>query len=732
MAFLLAGLITWAQQGAIIVRDAKTGETIPSAHVCFEGLTSGKVKHCITDLNGKAVNDLNEQTRLAVSYVGYETFLDTVPASKAITIDLKPAILNMSEVVVTAQFTPERADRSIYRVNVINSRQIEQKAATSLNDLLAGESNMRISQGGVLGSSLSMQGLSGENVKFLIDGIPVVGRMNGNIDLNQMNLYNVDHVEVIEGPMSVVYGSNAIAGVINIITKENKSAAFSSFANAYHESIGVYNFDAGVSQRVKKHLFSLNAARNFFGGAADTGISRNQRWKPRRQYNADGYYLYTGGKFRLKASGQYFNELLLDKGPLLLPYFESAFDNHFTTIRTTGKLETSYSSGKDRQWNLIAAYSGYSRIKNRYLKDLTTLEQVLTPNADDQDTTLISNTLLRAWYNRNNQDKQLNYQAGLDLNLESGSGKRIRDEKQEIGDYAAFATLKYNPLKNLSVQPGVRAMYNTKYAAPLIFSMNIKWTPAANWALRTTYARGFKAPALKELYLYFVDINHNVQGNPDLKAEYSHNVNLNLSYNKETTRSYLNAEAGIFYNNINNNITLAPEGGDLYTYVNIGKYISEGLQMNITWSLYPGITAKTGFTASGQAFAFDRDGIRNATYYWSKDFTGSLVLKPQKLHVTISAYYKYTGKAPQVIPNDNKTISVGWVNDFNTLDLSILKPFLNNRLNVSLGGKNLFNVKTVPAIGAGGGAHSGNSDSVNVAWGRTWYVKISCNFNRYK
>jgi outer membrane receptor for ferrienterochelin and colicins len=100
--------------------------------------------------------------------------------------------------------------------------------------------------------------------------------------------------------------------------------------------------------------------------------------------------------------------------------------------------------------------------------------------------------------------------------------------------------------------------------------------PAANWALRTTYARGFKAPALKELYLYFVDINHNVQGNPDLKAEYSHNVNLNLSYNKETTRSYLNAEAGIFYNNINNNITLAPEGGDLYTYVNIGKYISEG------------------------------------------------------------------------------------------------------------------------------------------------------------
>jgi hypothetical protein len=109
MAFLLAGLITWAQQGAIIVRDAKTGETIPSAHVCFEGLTSGKVKHCITDLNGKAVNDLNEQTRLAVSYVGYETFLDTVPASKAITIDLKPAILNMSEVVVTAQFTPERA-----------------------------------------------------------------------------------------------------------------------------------------------------------------------------------------------------------------------------------------------------------------------------------------------------------------------------------------------------------------------------------------------------------------------------------------------------------------------------------------------------------------------------------------------------------------------------------------------------------------------------------------------
>jgi outer membrane receptor for ferrienterochelin and colicins len=732
MAFLLTGLITLAQQAAILVIDAKTNESIPYAHICLEGIKSKKQVHYLTDLKGKAPNELKERSKLAVSYIGYETITDTLDPGTNLTLKLNPAVFSTSEMVVTAQFKPERVDRSIYKVNLINSRLIEQKAASNLTDLLAGESNMRISQGGVLGTSLSVQGLTGENVKFLVDGIPVIGRMNGNIDLNQMNLYNVDHVEVIEGPMSVVYGSNAIAGVINVITKENKLASFSTYSNAYYESIGVYNFDAGVSQRVKHHLFSVDAARNFFSGNSDDGSQRDMRWKPRRQYNADAYYLFSSDKSRIKLSGQYFNELLLDKGPLLLPYYETAFDNYFSTIRATGKLESSFTPRKDRQWSIVAAYSDYNRIKNRYFNDLTTLEKVLTPNSDDQDTTTFNNSLLRAWYNHSDKYAAVNFQAGIDLNLEGGSGKRILDEKQKIGDYAAFFSLKYDPLKSVSIQPGVRAIYNTKYNAPLVYSLNVKWSPGTRWALRGTYARGFRSPALKELYLYFVDINHNVRGNPDLEAESSHNFNLNLSYNKESSKTYFSADAGIFYNNVDNNITLAPVGYDLYTYINIGNYVSRGGQLNTSFNFYPKLSFRIGFSTTSQSYAFDKGAMKNAASYWNTDITGTINYRIEKRNLTFSAFYKYSGKAPQIFPYDDRTISVGWVNDYHTMDLSVMKAFLRNHLFITLGGKNLFDVRIIPSTGNAGGAHSGNSDSINVAWGRTYFVKLSFNFNKYK
>ncbi len=97
---------------------------------------------------------------------------------------------------------------------------------------------IRLDQSGVFGTNLSIRGLGGENLKVLIDGVPVIGRLNGNLDLGQMNINNADHIEMVEGPMSVIYGSNALAGVVNIITKENKNVPVSANVNGYYESVG--------------------------------------------------------------------------------------------------------------------------------------------------------------------------------------------------------------------------------------------------------------------------------------------------------------------------------------------------------------------------------------------------------------------------------------------------------------------------------------------------------------
>jgi outer membrane receptor for ferrienterochelin and colicins len=728
MGMLLAGSAIFGQQASILVIDSKTKEPVPYATVCFGDPKSATLKYAVTDMHGKVPNEVKEITRVTVTFVGYETLVDTIKRGMTETLELIPAVLNMDEVVITAQYAPEKADRSIYKINVINSRQIEQKAATNLSDLLSTESNMRLSQGGVLGTSLSMQGLSGENVKFLVDGVPVVGRLNGNIDLNQLNLYNVDHVEVIEGPMSVIYGSNAIAGVVNIITKENRNSSLTAYANAYLETVGVYNFNAGSSITRKSHHLSLDLARNFFDGYTTADTVRSLQWKPRLQYNIDSYYLYTGGKTRVKLSIQYFNESLQDKGDLQKPYYETALDNYFHTIRVTSKAEASYTISANRQISMVTAYSTYDRTREVYHNDLTVLEK----NMIGGDTTSVGSYLLRAWYNRNYPGQKLNYQVGFDGNLEKDQGERILNGQQQIGDYAGFLSMKYNPIEKLSLQPGARFIYNTKYDAPVVYSLNVKYGFTPNTSLRATYARGFRAPSIKELYLDFVDINHNLQGNPDLKAEYSNNANLNFSYNREAANAYINTELGLFYNYVHNTIWLFQEGSDLttYTYGNVSTFISQGIQANATVSFYPTLTLKGGISHVGRKFPDNTSEGSDNQFNYSTDFNAMATYNFVKYDVSLTANFKYTGKYPLLTPDGS--FNDQYIDGYSNLDMSVMKSFLQNRFSVTAGGKNLLDVKDVGSAMVSGGAHSGGGDgSSRVAWGRTAFVKLNYNFKKF-
>jgi len=727
MVILLVGSQVFGQQFAVKIVDAKSKEHVPYATVTIEGIKSAAKKQYVSDLKGTVPNELKEVSKITISFVGYETLIDTIQPGITTTLFLIPAVLNMSEVVITGQFKPEKADRSIYKINVINSRQIERKAATNLTDLLSSESNMRISQGGVLGTSLSLQGLSGENVKFLVDGVPVVGRLNGNIDLNQLNLYNVDHVEIIEGPMSVIYGSNAIAGVVNIITKENKSAALTAFANAYVESVGVYNFNAGGTVRRKNNSFSLDLSRNFFDGYTTNDTLRSMQWKPRLQYNADAYYLYSRAKTRVKLSIQYFDETIQDKGDLRTPYFETAFDNFYHTIRQTSKVESSYTISSNRQISLVGAYSSYNRNREQYYNDLTVPDKQLAGG----DTTFVGSYLLRAWYNRNYPEQKLNYQVGFDGNLETSSGQRIYGGSQEIGDYAGFVSMKYDPIKKVTIQPGARFTYNTKYKAPVVYSLNVKYGATENSSIRATYARGFRSPSIKELYLDFVDINHNLHGNPDLQAESSHNANLNFSYNRETTKAFLNTDLGLFYNYVDNMIWLFQVGNDIttYTYGNISKFISQGIEANATVSYYPKLTLKAGISHVGRKFPDNTADITDKKFHYSTDFNAMATYNLEKLNASITANYKYTGRFPLLTPDG--TFDNQYIEGYSNLDISFMKSFMQNMFSVTVGGKNLFDVRDVTTAMVNSGAHSGGGDgSSRVAWGRTAFVKLTYNFKK--
>ncbi|HRH39503.1 MAG TPA: TonB-dependent receptor plug domain-containing protein, partial [Flavobacteriales bacterium] len=147
----------------------------------------------------------------------------------------------LGEFVVTGQYRPGSPEAAVHKLRVIDAQQIKRMAANNLGDALRNQLNIRLAQDNVLGSSLNMQGLGGENVKILIDGVPVTGRLNGNVDLSQMDLTGIERIELVEGPLSVNYGTNALAGTINLITRKRGGASATLKGSAYAEHIGRLN-----------------------------------------------------------------------------------------------------------------------------------------------------------------------------------------------------------------------------------------------------------------------------------------------------------------------------------------------------------------------------------------------------------------------------------------------------------------------------------------------------------
>lgn len=730
LSLLFSLLIVKGQEKTIWLKDAKTKESIPFAHIMIGiGDNTDSLLHFLSDKDGMIKYSISENCFIHISYVGYETIIDSIYQEETRTFYLEPDVFNLEAYVVTANCAPQKVDKSIYKIQVISSKEIVSKGANNLTDLLNSELNMRISNDAALGSSVSLQGLSGEHIKVLIDGVPVVGRKNGNIDLSQIDLSNVDHIEIIEGPMSVVYGSNALAGVINIITKENKTALFSSQITSYLETVGVYNFNGSASVRKKKNYFGISAGRNFFDGFTTTPELRSMQWKPKRQINGSIDYGYNTAKQNLKLSASIFDELLQDKGNLLAPYYEAAFDQYFYTTRTDARGDYVLKMKNSKQLSIIASYSYYNWRKNTYLKDLTTLNQILSENPDQHDTTIVISLMSRGIYSKESPSHSLNYQIGYDINKETATGKRILSQSQTIGDYASFINVKYSSIRNLILQPGLRYGYNTKYTAPLIYSLNAHYRLNGS-SFRASFARGFRAPSIKELYLDFHDVNHNINGNENLKAEYSMNYSISANTNFKKKDNAFSLKASAFYNDIENIITLALLENGSYTYTNLETYITKGFDIGLKYSFYPRINL---------GIAYGNIGIYNSTaaksdsrdFLYSSNVSLNTEYLIPKIDVNIAAFYKYNGVLPQIIIDENGNLEETYISSYNLLDISFSKKFFKNSINISMGAKNLFNNTVIPSSSTStGGTHTSGGD-LPIGWGRTLFIQFSYSFKKY-
>jgi outer membrane receptor for ferrienterochelin and colicins len=737
--FLCIVLHNFKTQAALIkVLDLSSQKPLPIASVEFVACDSKAKTFSTAEKDGTIQNIVKTKSLIIVSCMGYSTFSDTIRPNQPLTIYLQPTTYTVDEVIVTGQIKPITTDQSIYKVNVINCQQIADKGANNLADLLANNIGMLTSYDPSLGTNLSIQGLSGEHVKILIDGVPVIGRQNGILDLSQISLANVDRVEIVEGPMSVVYGSNALAGAINIISRTStKGSSLHAKINTYNETVGIYNFDGAITGRKGKHSMSLSGGRNFFAGYSADDTARSKQWKPKAQYFGNIGYKLSDTKKELDISTGYFKEELHNFGNLDKLYIKDlnkfhyiAFDEYHYTTRWNSKVGYLQKFDDDNQLQIMAAYSYYNKTKKTLSKDLATLGETLAA-ASDQDTTIFYNTLSRIVLNHEKKS-WFNFQTGIEANLEKGTGKRLEGSK-EIDDYAVFGIARLFSLNRINAQMGARLIQNSKFSAPLVYSLNLRYSPIPKLTLRASYGKGFRAPSLKELYLDFTDINHNVTGNDQLQAEYSNNFDGSVVTSRTLGKHKLTFDGTYFYNIVHNKIDFLYDSQDptraKYFNITSGNYTSKGVDLKLQYQYLQQMTFDWGIGYMGRSKTSDVH-----QFYYTTDYTIGFNYKDPKYMFRFSGFYKYTDKlfTSRAMYNENqvlKQVTEGYISAYQTIDLTLSRPFWKNRIDAGVGVKNLFNVKNVFSTGAGDSVHgtAGPGDTP-IGWGRTWFARLSYNF----
>lgn len=640
-------------------------------------------------------------------------------------------IKGLNEIIVTGQIGETTQKNSVLKVKVIDIKRINLQGAYNLTSLLANELNVRINYDPMLGNSISLQGISGQNIKVMIDGVPVIGREGGNIDLSQVNLSSVERIEMIEGPMGVNFGSDAMGGVINIITKKSVKNHSRISAGSYGESIGQYNFDFQASLGFKKFGIQTNFQRNFFQGFSTDESSRAKTWKPRTQYLADLNFSYFLKNGTLRFNNSFFDEKTTDKGVSTINSFEgTATDQYYLTRRIGSSLF--YDKKLNNQWslNVIATYQNYRRTRRSVFIDLTTLDEHLVKDAEMQDTNYFNLYMSRGILTNRTAHKKLNYQLGYEINIDEVTGSKIQNGYASIGDYGLFGSAELKVNKQLVIRPAVRFIYNTQFAAPVIPSLNIKFDFNTNWAMRASYARGFRAPSLKELHLAFLDPNHNLHGNEKLKAETGHNFQLTFTRTTKIYKNYtLTIEPLIFYNKIDNMIDLVRLNATSVAaqYNNIANFENAGLNLN-TSVVSNTVSMQVGYAYSAKQNSIMAQSSTN-TYFYTNEFRANTSYTFTKTETSISLFYKYNGIVQNYQYNvGDNTIILGNIAAFSLLDLTVNKYFLKRKVNVTFGSKNILNTTNVQA-NLVTGPHGSAANSALIAMGRTYFATLKINLD---
>jgi len=550
---------------------------------------------------------------------------------------------NLNPVVVTGSGHHQRLKSTATPVRVLSGQEIREQGISTFDGALIRMMPQASMAPNSMGTFLRLNGLGNKYILILINGQKLSGDISNNVDLNRINMSRVKRIEVLDGAASSLYGSDAIAGVINIITDQPTQHLVSvtndtrvSGHGRLTESVTLDIFSGGFGSYTS---FSHDRADSY--QTTDLEYVKGSDTETRKTIAPffTGYRANTVGQKFTFAPNQH---LALNAG---LDYSYKITDRPETRQDITGgtDYEMRY---KGFRWNLGGIY----KFTNRHsLQADFTVDRYRYGKQYD----VATKTYAVGDYVQSKKQRMLDGELKAILGLTSRSttilGADWRNDclvassgniDQSAYTLAAYAQHEMRLFGELSATLGLRFTHHEAFKNHLTPKATLMYAPG-NFRFRATYSAGFRAPGLDELYYHYFSVNRGKPqisfGNPDLSPERSHYFALNAEYRSPTLAVSLTG----FVNSISDmivkqNVPAAPsmdrlrrefpemtdeQAGKLQQYAlytNSDRGSVKGMQLNVSANLFRGFNLSVNYvytyarTKSGEEWTVLERSIRHA------------------------------------------------------------------------------------------------------------------------
>ncbi|GAA4786506.1 hypothetical protein GCM10023231_13160 [Olivibacter ginsenosidimutans] len=415
---------------------------------------------------------------ICLKAIGYHEIKDSVLQQLPDMIYLEPMKTSLNEVEVSSRsLQATTIPHNNYHTQVFSQELITQKGAVNMGDLLNTELNAKVINNGNDGSSLLLQGLSGQNVKILVDGIPQVLGMSNEFDLQQLNLTNVERVELVEGPLSVQYGTNALAGTLNIITRKMDTGKdWGIGLHSFMESIGQYNMGLWLGKNWKGWNTTLDLSYNHFPGYAShiyrsrinnpTHTVRGYNWSPKRMLNGTVKVYRNWKGVDIGLQHNQLHQVIDNKGEQDAgTAYLTANDHWNVSDRWNTSLYAHGTLGNQALLDLSNSYGQYRLEQTEYLVNVQNGTRKILENPVDRFHTW---TFRGLYATSATEGSPVDVQVGYDVNLNDGKGESIADTAKAVNDYGIYGGLGVKVWRMLELRGMLRYIYNNRYDASSI------------------------------------------------------------------------------------------------------------------------------------------------------------------------------------------------------------------------------------------------------------------------